>query len=334
MSSTLNTLQIKTLGSLSQQASPSVLKAIQSASTQSGVDFSYLLQQASVESGFNPSAKAGTSSATGLYQFIDSTWLQMVERYGDDYGLNTDGMSKQEILKMRNDPQASSFMAAAFASENERTLAQNWGGDVGATELYMAHFLGAGGASSFLRAMDSNPLRSAADLFPAAARNNYNVFYDSSTGRARTLAQVYNFFDRKFSASDDQSVPVPPSLPMARQNSIVDSPEAIVARDLVPREQSNSLIMARSQRMRAAQEAAYGQIAGAQMLNVANFEGGLTNRAGLFKSQVNDETLFHRRAAMQKKPLPSNSLMTRPVDLMLLSQDVKDTADTKDSKAG
>lgn len=198
MNNTANTLQINTLRQNYPNAPQHILKAIEKASSASGVDFSYLVQQANVESSFQNDIKSRSSSATGLYQFIDSTWMQMVDRYGADYGLNTNGMSKREILNLRKNPEASSFMAAAFASENEKTLNANWGGDVGATELYFAHFLGAGGASSFLKARDENPMQTAADLFPQAARSNRNVFYDQTTGRARSLDEVYAFFDAKF----------------------------------------------------------------------------------------------------------------------------------------
>lgn len=192
MSHTNTTQQLAAL------APQSVVNAIEQASSSSGVDFSYLLTQAKVESSFDPLAEASTSSATGLYQFIDSTWLNMIERYGDQYGIDTDGKSRSEILALRKDPEKASFMAAAFASENERFLTENWGGDVGATELYLAHFMGAGGSTSFLKALDDNPLQTAADLFPQAANANRNVFYDRQSGETRTLAQVYDFFDQKF----------------------------------------------------------------------------------------------------------------------------------------
>ena len=185
------------------KAPANVRHAIKLASAKSGVDFSFLVEQAAAESSFKSDAKSSSSSASGLYQFIDSTWLSMVDRYGDQYGLNTDGKSRSEILAMRNDPKASSFMAAAFASENAKTLDNLWAkGEkpIGGTELYLAHFLGAGSAASFLNSKDENPLQTAADLFPAAARANRNVFYDSQTGEPRTLAGVYDYFDKKFSS--------------------------------------------------------------------------------------------------------------------------------------
>ena len=148
MDYSINALGNNDLGTISAKNHNPVLNAIQSASDKSGVDFSYLVKQAKVESNFDTQAKAKTSSATGLYQFIDRTWLSMIERYGESYGLETEGLSKKEILDMRKDPQAASFMAAAFASENEQFLNRHWGGDIGDTELYLAHFLGASGAAA------------------------------------------------------------------------------------------------------------------------------------------------------------------------------------------
>jgi hypothetical protein len=190
-----NTIQ----NSILAKAPKTVIHAIKEASQRTGVNFAYLVRQAHAESGFKPDIKARTSSATGLYQFIESTWMGMVEKYGDKYGIETDGKSRREILDMRRDPKAASFMAAEFASENEKFLNANWGGKVGDTELYFAHFLGPAQASSFLKARDENPSAPAALLFPDAARANKNVFYDVAEGRMRSVEEVYGFFDGKFS---------------------------------------------------------------------------------------------------------------------------------------
>lgn len=173
--------------------------AIADASDRTGVDFAYLLQQAKAESSFNPSAKAKTSSASGLFQFIESTWMGMINKYGAKHGLNTDGKTRGEILDLRNDPRAASLMAAEFASENEKFLKTHTKNvDIGPTELYFAHFLGAGQAASFLNARAENGMQEAAYLFPRAAKANYNVFYDKNTGKAKSLDEVYAFFERKF----------------------------------------------------------------------------------------------------------------------------------------
>src|SRR5579883_2443343 len=66
---------------------PAVLQGIRQASRATHIDFAYLMAQASQESGFQADAKAKTSSATGLYQFIDSTWLDMVRLHGAQYGI-------------------------------------------------------------------------------------------------------------------------------------------------------------------------------------------------------------------------------------------------------
>lgn len=190
------------LAALTSKAPQSVVQAIGKASEKTGVNFAYMVQQAAAESSFNPNAKAKTSSATGLYQFIESTWMNMVEKYGGKHGIETDGKSRKEILELRKDPEIAANMAAEFAGENERFLNSHWGGEVGSTELYFAHFMGAGGAASFLKSRDENPMQQAALLFPKAAAANKNVFYDRATGRAKTMDEVYAFFDKKFTIED------------------------------------------------------------------------------------------------------------------------------------
>jgi len=196
-----NIIQNSGLASIAKGASSGVLNAIGQASAKTGVDFAYLVQQAQAESNFNPNVKAKTSSATGLFQFIKSTWMGMIEKHGEKYGIDTEGMSRQEILDLRKDPELASNMAAEFASENEQFLNTHWAKgekEIGSTELYFAHFMGAGGAASFLNARDENPTQAAAILFPKAAKANANVFYEQGTGRARSMDEVYAFFDKKF----------------------------------------------------------------------------------------------------------------------------------------
>jgi len=195
------------------RASSDVQTAVRNASLRTGVDFSYLMEKAAAESGFQTDAKASTSSATGLYQFIDSTWLSTVKEHGAEFGLSdyaaaiktrsdgrptvTDKTLRQEILDLREDPDVSALMAAAFTKDNAEYLQANTNGKVGSTELYMAHFLGASGGAKFLNALDQSPKAKAADLFPAAAAANRNVFYNKS-GEAKTLKEIYDHFAAKF----------------------------------------------------------------------------------------------------------------------------------------
>lgn len=230
MDYTAKSMQNNALAALTKGAPQHVLNSIKQASARTGVNFAYLVQQANVESSFRPAVKAKTSSASGLYQFIESTWLNMVKKHGAAHGMAdmaaqigkngkvADKAMRKEILALRNDPEKASAMAAELASDNREFLENNWGGKVGATELYMAHFMGAGGAAAFLKAQDKNPLQEAAIIFPEAAKSNRNVFYDTATGRAKSVAEVYAFFDRKFEVKDG-------TLP-----GLIDSPVQVAAK--------------------------------------------------------------------------------------------------------
>ena len=195
-------------------ASATVVSAIRQASAKSGVDFSYLMDKAATESSFNPDAHASTSSASGLYQFIDQTWLQEMAQHGAEYGLGkqasaisvdssghasvNDPAMKQQIMALKNDPTAAAEMAAAFTKDNQAYLQGSIGGQIGATELYLAHFLGASGAAKFLGAMRHNGSQSGASVMPAAADANEPVFYHGD-GSPRSLSEIYNRFAAKFS---------------------------------------------------------------------------------------------------------------------------------------
>lgn len=190
-----------------------VVSAVQNASAKTGVNFAYLMEKAAVESGYDSTAKAPTSSATGLYQFTEQTWLRMVNDHGAENGLGkyadaidvngngkavvADPKMQREILDLRNDPRASALMAAEFARDNRDDLQASVGGKIGSTELYLAHFLGSGGAAKFLGALRQNPNTPAATVMPEAAAANKGVFYDE-TGRAKSLKEVYDRFAAKF----------------------------------------------------------------------------------------------------------------------------------------
>lgn len=197
-------------------AGGSIRNAIANASQKTGIDFSYLMGQAKLESGMRANAHSGSSSASGLYQFVDQSWLRVVKAHGAEHGLGwaanaistsasgkavvNDPATRQAILSLRNDPTAASLMAAEHASDNKGAIEGTLGRSATSTDLYMAHFLGLGGARQFLTAMQANPDRSGATMFPAAANANRNVFYDS-TGAPRSLSQIYNRFAAKLDAA-------------------------------------------------------------------------------------------------------------------------------------
>jgi hypothetical protein len=70
-----------------------------------------------------------------------------------------------------------------------------------AAELYLAHFLGAGGAGTLLTALQADPGQSAAALFPQPAAANRAIFYDN--GRPRSVAEVMELIRGKVSGAMD-----------------------------------------------------------------------------------------------------------------------------------
>lgn len=195
-----------------QQSSPTppttdpVVSAIREGAEKTGAGFDYLLKTAQRESALEPDAKAKTSSATGLFQFIEQTWLSMVKQEGPKQGLGdyanaisegdngkltvADPAARDKIMKLRTDPQVSAVMAGAFTQKNRDQLAASLGRQPQAGELYMAHVLGAKGASDLIQSAQSDPTRIAAKDFPDAAAANRGLFYDK-TGRARSAQEVY-----------------------------------------------------------------------------------------------------------------------------------------------
>ncbi len=225
MNNALKSLENNALAALTQRAPSGIVSAIKTASAKTGVNFSYLMEKAAAESNFNPTVKAKTSSATGLFQFIDSTWMDMMKRHGEKYGIDTN-QDRQTLLNLRKDPSIASLMAAEFAGDNAAHLEKKIGGDIGNTELYFAHFMGAGGASAFLSQLKKNPMGIAADIFPREASANRGVFYDRQSGAPKTLQQVYNFFDKKFTDGDAIASTASPET-MAHKPSVKKSSYAI-----------------------------------------------------------------------------------------------------------
>lgn len=191
-----------------QSTRSEVLAALHQASAATGSDFEYLLGTAMRESSLKPSAKSNNSSATGLFQFIDQTWLGLVKQYGAKYGLGSyagaigkdadgrytvaDHAGRQAILALRNDPKVSALMAGESANETRSQLESRLGRDVCGGELYAAHFMGPGSACRMIELNASNPSASAAAAFPAAAEANRGVFYHPD-GSAKTVREVYDW---------------------------------------------------------------------------------------------------------------------------------------------
>jgi hypothetical protein len=193
-----------------------VAGAIKQAAGTTGASFEYLVATAKMESDFNPSAGASTSSAHGLYQFIDQTWLGTVKEAGAalGYGQYADAISKSSagsysvsdptarsaIMKLRDDPVVASAMAGILTQSNSFNLTGKIGRRPNDAELYMAHFMGVAGAAKLITNAEDNPKASGAQLFPNAAAANRSIFYDSS-GHARSVSEVYSVLTSRYTAA-------------------------------------------------------------------------------------------------------------------------------------
>lgn len=193
-----------------------VAGSIRQAASTTGASFEYLLATAKMESNFNPKAAATTSSARGLFQFIDQTWLGTVKEAGAHlgYGQYADAITKDPsgsysvsdpgartaIMNLRDDPDASSAMAAVLTKSNGLKLTGAIGRSPTDAELYMAHFMGAGGATRLIQGAEQTPNASAAQMFPNGAAANQSIFYDRS-GRERSVSEVYSVLTARYASA-------------------------------------------------------------------------------------------------------------------------------------
>ncbi len=205
-----------------------VENAIQRASQATGVDFSFLMKTANRESGFNPAAKAGSSSAAGLFQFVGQTWLSTLKQHGAKHGYaryaeliekGSDGRyhvpggdnAKRAVMDLRLDPHAASLMAGELTSDSAAYLKGRTGRSPTAGELYAAHFLGPQGSAKLIEAAQRQPGATAAHLFPDAAHANKAIFYPG--GQAATVGQVYANLTRTAGGGMPIEAPAPAASP-------------------------------------------------------------------------------------------------------------------------
>ena len=183
-SSGLDTSKVKKVKS--SEMIEKMKQIITEAGNKVGIDPRIMQIMAAIESSFNPDAKASTSSATGLFQFISSTWSEMIKRAGSKHGITHQTSPR--------DPVANSIMGAEFLKENMKKI-KNVKPNPNVTDLYIAHFLGPGGAQQFLRA----PIDAIGEkIFPKPARANPTIFRgDRGRGQPLTIGQIYQNFENK-----------------------------------------------------------------------------------------------------------------------------------------
>lgn len=134
-----------------------------------------------IESAGNPRAKARTSSATGLGQFLNATWLACVRRHRPEW---MEGRSQAQVLALRLDPRCSIEMLARFTEDNAAALPGEEDGD---GDLYLAHFAGVGVAKKLIRAPGHLP--ASAYFSPAAIAANRSILEGKSVEQVRAWAE-------------------------------------------------------------------------------------------------------------------------------------------------
>ncbi len=196
-----------------------IVKAAQAVQT----DPVLLMAVADKESSFITAVQAKTSSATGLYQFIERTWLGVVRDFGAKYGLEKDAAlivadandrpavqdpaERARILELRRDPYLSALMAGEMLKRDAARIALRIGRELTLGEVYLAHFLGPDDAEAFLSRVVNTPGAAAAALLPGPARANRTIFFASAAQRGRrakkavslSVAQVHEKFEAMMS---------------------------------------------------------------------------------------------------------------------------------------
>jgi hypothetical protein len=195
-------------------AAKATRKAIQDAPVKVGEpSFRYLLVTAKLESGMRPGVQSDNSTAAGLYQFTQSTWLSMIRDHGAKYGLADmakavktapdgsvsveDDQLRGDILALRREPTVAAQMAAEYAKRNAAYLEARLGRPATDIDLYAAHFFGPAGAVRLLRAVAEDGSVPAADLLKGAARSNRAMFYDAN-GAPKGADAVYATIAKRF----------------------------------------------------------------------------------------------------------------------------------------
>lgn len=204
-----------------------------------GADPTLLMAVADKESSFATEVKAKTSSATGLYQFIEQTWLGVIFEFGRKHGLQAeaalisrngrqfviaDANERQRILDLRREPYLSALLAAEMLKRDTLRLEKAMGRHLTGGEIYLIHFLGPDAAQTFIETMEDTPGASAAALLPRPAEANRPIFYAQSGGETKTLSlsEVHKKFDEMIKVRLDRykvvrggrAAPAPPRLPL------------------------------------------------------------------------------------------------------------------------
>lgn len=163
-----------------------------------GVDSGILVRMAKQESSFNPFAKAPTSSALGLYQFLNGTWDEMIPVLRQ-YGITNPD---------RKNPVHSMIAGAEYIKKNMKTIqgsVAKAGIPMDTTAVYTAHFMGPGGAKKFFNQMATNPndpMDRVGNWGKVIDANKWIFRTNKGTGRVKTPIEVYNTLTQKMNVAE------------------------------------------------------------------------------------------------------------------------------------
>ncbi len=200
-----------------------IIYALYHASLQTGVDFELLVIKAMMESSLGRNNIASGSSARGAFQYIETTWLNLMKRYGDKIGYHdladsivpdknnpnyftvADSVTKNKILNLRFDPYISALLKSYQIKEEGRKIRRfNHTNRVGITDHYIVHMLGINLSKIFFTLKNRKskvPLAyiKNGDMDKAIKTNRF--FFYSKDGRALTAAQSYKKFAQRVADS-------------------------------------------------------------------------------------------------------------------------------------
>lgn len=177
----------------------------------------YLMALADKESGFSWSVKARTSSASGMFQFLNGTWLEMIRDFGPSHNLKVEAdaievkngklfirdlKESKRIMDLRNNPYVASLMAAEMLKRDRAMVERRLGRELSRSEFYLTHFLGAGSASRLMLVSVEKPASAAAKLFPSAAKANRTLFMKRDGRKARSVSAME--FKQRIASMMDQ----------------------------------------------------------------------------------------------------------------------------------
>ncbi|WP_134496576.1 transglycosylase SLT domain-containing protein [Microvirga pakistanensis] len=186
-----------------------IVEAIIQASRIVGADPTLLMAVADKESSFATEVKARTSSATGLFQFIERTWLGVIKEFGEKHGYAReaaaivrgkrgydvpDAAERTRILDLRREPFLSALMAGEMLRKDTLRMESRLRRPLTGGEIYLIHFLGPDGAQEFINAVEDDPGRQAPDVNPDAAEANRAIFYKKEGGRS--VSEVHRNFEK------------------------------------------------------------------------------------------------------------------------------------------